>query len=569
MFNFEGMIRRSVEAAGCEGAVIAFPYDRPRRASELMFDEMRIAGFIADDEADARESTHCVGWWSDRARGDMRFTSRLSSPLLIIGAQDGSRLPKLTLAAARMFGACRRVIVTDCSGEVIEDLDISNPASILVDKRAWRQRGIDFESALDDTLPHFNALVGDSDQRFVPDRILHFIGSLAAGGAERQAAFLARESARRGKDVHVLCLSLDPPTDFFRPDLEVAGVRVSAISAVATGDLVERMKPFLAAVNSKYNALGLDAVFAEAGQCAAAVRAIAPGVVHLWMDHFNTIGAIASIAAGAPKIIMSGRSYAPTHFQFFQPWMRTIYRRVLAHPNIHFLNNSDGGARDYEKWLGLSEGEISVVHNGFERPTEVTPQQRAALRRELQFGPGDIVAGSMIRFSEEKRPEFLVDVARHALTRNPDLRFAFFGNGPMREALKAQILAAGLNDRIVLPGATNKPLQAIAAMDVFLLASRIEGLPNVLVEAQLMGVPIVCTGTGGMSETFVEGETGISASSTDANLFADMLVTLLRDPERRNRMSAAAREFAASHFSMDRMVDQTLRGYGGAYEGGT
>jgi len=255
---------------------------------------------------------------------------------------------------------------------------------------------------------------------------------------------------------------------------------------------------------------------------------------------------------------------APVHFRLFQPVMRTAYQAVLARRSAKILNNSAAGARDYEAWLGLDNGAIQTIHNGFRAPEIDAPGERQRLRRAFGWAEDARVVGGILRFSEEKRPDFLLDMALAAQARDPKLRFAFFGDGPMREALLARIAAMGLGEAIRLPGRTEQPWRDLAAFDLFALASRMEGLPNVLVEAQLMGVPVICTGVGGMSETFRAGETGLVAPGDDPQAFAAAALDLLGDPARLAAMSAAARDFARRSFSIKAMVNRHLEIYGAA-----
>ena len=99
-----------------------------------------------------------------------------------------------------------------------------------------------------------------------------------------------------------------------------------------------------------------------------------------------------------------------------------------------------------------------------------------------------------------------------------------------------------------------------------MLTSRAEGLPNVMIEAQLVGVPVVCTGSGGMYETFVEGETGFGVREETAEALADAVGQLVADPSLRRSMGERARELAREsiqHRADDRSNDRRLSFCGG------
>lgn len=561
MFNYDAVIRRSIELLGAKRAVVAFPYERPRRAGEIMCEEGIISGLIANDADDAATSPYCVGRWTDSARRGLRFDRPLDGPLVIVGVGAGYKIAKGLLRGAFWKGRAERVAATDCTGEIVDDVARWPHDWAFEKERPGAALGLNYEGFVKKADERFLRESGNAMTRQVRRRVLFFIGSLGAGGAERQAAYLARGLAARGYEVHVCCLNLDPPGDFFLKDIEDAGVRAFAMAATPERAPSESVRNLAAEIERECPWSGLSHLVLEAERCATVVRELEPTIVHLWMDYFNALAGMAAAAAGAPRVVMSGRSFAPDNFLLFQPWMRPFYLEHLRKPGFILLNNSEGGARDYERWLGLARGTVKVIRNGFEAPALAQGDLRERVRAELGFAPDDLVAGSLLRFSEEKRPDFLVKAAIAACRREPRARFAFFGDGTMRPPLAAEIAAAGLAAEIVLPGRTSTPINAMAALDVFLLASRLEGLPNVLVEAQLAGVPVLCTGVGGMKETFVEGVTGVVAPGDDATKFADAALSLLRDPERLVRMSAAAKEFAAAHFSIDAMVESMIEAY--------
>jgi glycosyltransferase involved in cell wall biosynthesis len=98
-------------------------------------------------------------------------------------------------------------------------------------------------------------------------------------------------------------------------------------------------------------------------------------------------------------------------------------------------------------------------------------------------------------------------------------------------------------------------------LDVALLTSRNEGTPVALIEAAAAGVPAVATDVGGVASVVQAGVTGLLVPSGDARSVADALLELLRDPERRERMGAAAREHVRSRFGAQRLADDVARLY--------
>jgi glycosyltransferase involved in cell wall biosynthesis len=121
------------------------------------------------------------------------------------------------------------------------------------------------------------------------------------------------------------------------------------------------------------------------------------------------------------------------------------------------------------------------------------------------------------------------------------------------EDLGGSLVALGRRDDIAV---------LIGAADAMLLCSRVEGLPNVLVEAQALGCPVVATDAGGTRETMQPGATGFLREIGDiAGLTGDIL-RLIDDAALRASVSAEARAFARGRFPLERMVRETHALYG-------
>lgn len=563
MFDFEGLIRAALKNLGSPDFVVAFPYARPRRVLADMFVQGEIRGWIADSQNDASGEAGAQGWWTALESPKITLARAGRTPLVIVGVDRQWRLPRSLLAAAIASGT-PRLATTDHSGGVIEDYSGRELLRALLNAalKKGARPAPDFKAFYDRMLARFGDRLRLDPGQYDPDRVLIFIGSLGAGGAERQASILSASLACRGDwKVHVACSSLSPPGDFFLPGTVAAGADVFEIPASPDLPDAAVVAAAMQEAETEFAAICGPALLANILQCAHVMRRCRAATVHLWMDYYNALGGVAATLVGVPQLVLSGRSVAPDNFRIFQPYMRPGYDAVLARRQAAILNNSEAGARDYERWLDLPAGRIQTVRNGFAKPSIDRVKARAEIRAARGWGAQTRIVGGILRFSEEKRPDFLVEVAIQALRQRPDLRFVIFGDGPLRPPLAARIATEGLAHAILLPGPTRDALAEMAAFDVFALASRIEGLPNVLVEAQLMGTPVICTGVGGMSETFVEGETGLTASGEDSNAFAEALLGLINEPDRLERMSAAALDYSVSQFSIARMVDDTRKFY--------
>jgi glycosyltransferase involved in cell wall biosynthesis len=188
------------------------------------------------------------------------------------------------------------------------------------------------------------------------------------------------------------------------------------------------------------------------------------------------------------------------------------------------------------------------------------------LRARAGISASAPVVGSVLRFSEEKQPLLWVDVARRVGDYRKDVVFLMVGDGPLREEARRRAQASGIGSRIVMPGYETDIAVALAAMDVFLLTSRLEGLPNVLIEAQALGVPVVTTDAGGAAETLDETRSGFAVFPHCADVLAQTVLKVLGDDAWREAARQAAQRFVRERFSISRMVEQTLDAYLGRRE---
>jgi glycosyltransferase involved in cell wall biosynthesis len=288
-----------------------------------------------------------------------------------------------------------------------------------------------------------------------------------------------------------------------------------------------------------------------------ALRRDPPDVLHCWLDFANVVGALAGIVAGVPRIVVSVRALNPSHFPDLNlPWLRASYRWLSRCPEVSFVANSLAGARDYAAWIGIREERFQVVHNGVPLPSPPGPEERLAQRRALGVPDGAFLVVGVLRLSAEKRPGDFVAALRAARARVPHLRAVHVGAGPLEEETRRA--AGALEGALTLVGRRSDPERWLRGADACRLTSALEGCPNVLLEAQALGVPVVTTRAGGAPETVAAGETGLLAEVGAVDELAAHLQRLAADPAGARAMGEAGRRLMAERFSVDAMVRRTL-----------
>src|SRR5579884_1467892 len=409
----------------------------------------------------------------------------------------------------------------------------------------------------------FRAAGRDRAGEFVPGRVVIVCGSLQPGGAERQVVHTASGVAAAAgvEGVSVLCDLLSPnhPAryDFYLSSLQRAGVPVRTVArrAVERG-MVEKPAALARIRNSFPEGLLIDVanVYDE-------LIRLRPEVVHAWLDWSNTRAGLAAALAGVPKIILSGRNLNPTNFALYQDYMDPVYKALCELPNVTLLNNSRAGAASYAEWLGLPPEHIQVLYNGLDAGGE-TDGDPISLRADLGIPANALLLGGAFRLYPEKRPLLWIEVAARVARSHPDAWFVMFGDGILKADVEKAARAGGIAHRLVMPGVSWDLFTAMRAMDVFLLTSYGEGVPNVLMEAQAAETPVVATRAGGAEEAVDPGVSGWIVDPPDAGRLSERVTWLLGDRARRQRAGAAGRAFVRQRFGLERMIEETLEVYG-------
>ena len=222
--------------------------------------------------------------------------------------------------------------------------------------------------------------------------------------------------------------------------------------------------------------------------------------------------------------------------------------------------------REVER-LGVPAERRSCLPNGVDSQAfqRRAPARLAPLRRHFNVPDTRLVVGGVGRLSEEKGFDVLIEASARLYRAGLDLEVWVAGEGPAGPNLRRLAERRGLGDRLRLIGYQPDPVTVFEALDVFVLSSRREGLPNVLLEALAMEVPVVATNVGGVAELIVDDHTGLLCPAGDDPTLGRMLGRLLADPALRARLAAAGRarvvqEFNfASRMAAEREIYQALR----------
>lgn len=141
-------------------------------------------------------------------------------------------------------------------------------------------------------------------------------------------------------------------------------------------------------------------------------------------------------------------------------------------------------------------GEVGILHNGVDLGVfKYCPEKREAIRKEFSVGPETKLIGHIGRFETQKNHEFLLEVFQKINEQEPNTKLLLVGEGTLEENIRAKARALGLLERIIFAGVRSDIPHLLSAMDVFVMPSFYEGMPNTVIEAQATGLPCIIADT--------------------------------------------------------------------------
>lgn len=399
----------------------------------------------------------------------------------------------------------------------------------------------------------------DLDAKF--PKTMHIIGSLGAGGAERQLVnFLGDLNDRGHRDQTLMTVyPLEGAGGHYAPYLREHDVRLMVNNQPIREEGVELIRNNFEIVQAiKAMPMSFNAWVMDLWVDIALER---PTIVHCWLDHPAIWGGMAALLAGVPGVLLSGRNVHPLNFPYLATeYMRPYYTWMVKSPRVHLNNNSKPGAESYAEWIGMEMEDIKVVLNGVNlgHLEGASAQERKALREEIGVPQDAPAIVGAFRLSEEKRPELFVETFAKAKEKHLDLHAVLMGEGPYEDAVIEAAKRLGVTESFHHIGRRTDLPKVMTAMDVFLHTAFWEGTPNVVLEAQQLKMPVVVTDAGGAVHAVADGVTGFLVEKEDTERLATAIIEVLDDLKEWKSKAEAGPDFIARQFGVDRMVDEML-----------
>jgi glycosyltransferase involved in cell wall biosynthesis len=203
---------------------------------------------------------------------------------------------------------------------------------------------------------------------------------------------------------------------------------------------------------------------------------------------------------------------------------------------------------------GVPPRRCHLIENAIDTGQLARAVTREEAKQALGIPPHRLVVGAVGRLSAEKGFDILIRSVDRLRREGFDLDLIIVGEGDRRRSLEALISELGHGDRIHLLGYRPDTLRCYEAMDAYALSSLSEGLPNVILEAMALRIPVAATAIGAVPQIIAHEEDGLLVPPGDAGQLSSALARLLSDIELRGRLGDAGRRTVEERFSFERRM---------------
>ena len=368
-------------------------------------------------------------------------------------------------------------------------------------------------------------------------RVAHIIKVTRISGAESHLLALLAGLRARDVDAHlVILVERDRPMDEMLRQAEARGIPVARLT-----------------IRRDYD-IGL------LWKLRRVLRGLAPAIVHTHLVHADLFGYFAAKGAGLRRVISSRHNDDP--FRYRKRWRR-INRRLWRHVDAG-IAISEAIKRFAVEVEGAPSDKVHVVHYSIEyqwRSDQDIEAVREQLRAALGLDGDALLLGMVCRLVEQKGVAYALEATRRLRADFPSSHLVIAGDGEKAAELRRLASALGIADRVHWLGWRHDAAELMAAFDVLLAPSLWEGFGLVLLEAMSRRVPVVASRVSAIPEVVLHGETGFLFEPRDVDAMTRALQRLLKDRALRKYMGLLGAARLEEHFSIERMVDETLAVY--------
>lgn len=358
-----------------------------------------------------------------------------------------------------------------------------------------------------------------------PVNILHVISKLPVGGVENQLLTTLKNYDRM-KLNPLVCSLLDKGE--IGKEIEDAGIEVFSLNKL-------KHRFDLTIVKDIYSLIKKRNI----------------KIVRTHQYHANLYGRLAALLAKTPCIVASVHNV----YTIDRKLHRRMINRFLARFTDKVVAVSEIVKKDILKYDGLRKDKVTVIYNGIDTDRLLNKDSNV-IRSEFNISSDVPVTGTIGRLTFQKGQKYLIEAVSIIKEKFPKIMLLIVGDGPMKDELQNYAKALGLNEHVIFTGSRRDIPALLAAMDIFVLPSLWEGLPNALLEAMASGKPIIATDIPPVREAINFEKEGILVPARNSSAIASSIEFLLVNKTFAVIFGNNAQERAYSDFNITTTVDK-------------
>lgn len=293
------------------------------------------------------------------------------------------------------------------------------------------------------------------------------------------------------------------------------------------------------------------------------LRKLKPAVVHTYNLSAVEYG-VTTLLAGVP-VRINGSHGRDASDPDGKNRKHNLLRRIM----IPFYDCCYSNSGDLKAWneavVGVPASKSRLLHNGIDTLIYSPPTDQGRSDEFGGFPAGSFVIGTVGRVQEIKDHLGLIDAFTRLQAMLPDqkanLRLAIVGDGPLLQALKAKVAAAGIEDLVWLPGARTDVAAILRTFSVFVSSSIAEGTPGSVLEAMATALPVVGTRVGGVPEVVAENVTGLLVPARDPQALAGAIARYVLEPGLALQHGRTGLARVSQKYSIGAMLSEYLEMY--------
>lgn len=377
--------------------------------------------------------------------------------------------------------------------------------------------------------------------------VLAFIGSLNVGGCERHLATVYPRLAAAGLKVGIVTFKRGGPLE---EQVRSAGVDVMCLDRMSTGRIFGRD---FSRITLRFTSATMIVDIARL------LRSRRVGVAHFFLPGAYIFGGLGAVLARHSNSVMSRRSL--NDYQASHPIATRIER--FLHPKMRLLTANARLSVSQLLDEGAPPDRTLLLHNGVDLAGLTSTLDREVARNRFKIEPDTVAIAIVANLIPYKGHADLIEALGKLCSRIEQKWVLFVAgrdDGPAR-ALKERAESLGISSNIRWLDLISDVPALWRAVDIGVLASHEEGLPNSLLEGMAMGVPMVATKVGGVSDIATDNLDALLVPARDPDAMAAALAKLVTDPQLRWRLGQNAALRIRQSFSLDACVNAYLRLY--------